>query len=201
MPPTIRLADESDAEAFLAIYSPFCTHTAVSFEEEPPGVEEMRRRIRTALAEYPWLVCADGECVLGYAYAGRHRERASYRWSADVTVYVAPERHRRGVGRALYASLLGLLALQGYYNAYAGITLPNPASVGLHEAMGFRPVGVYSHVGYKLGAWRDVGWWQLALRAHDPDPAPPAPLPLAVALTGWPEALSAGEAFLNSGPS
>ena len=131
MPPTIRLAGESDAGHVLAIYSPFCTHTAVSFEEEAPGVEEMRRRIRTVLAQHPWLVCAGGGSVLGYAYAGPHRERASYRWSADAAVYVAPDRRRRGVGRALYTSLFRLLALQGYYNAYAGVTLPNPASVAL----------------------------------------------------------------------
>ena len=111
--------------------------------------------------------------VLGYAYASRHRDRAAYQWSIDVSVYVRADAHRRGIGRALYAALLRIVTAQGFYRAYAGITLPNASSVGLHEAMGFRPVGVYRAVGYKLGAWHDVGWWDLALAAAGPAPPPP----------------------------
>ena len=107
----------------------------------------------------------------GYAYASRHRDRAAYQWSIDVSVYVRADAHRRGIGRALYAALLRIVVAQGFYNAYAGITLPNPASVGLHESFGFRPVGMYRRVGHKLGAWHDVGWWALDLQ---PRPASPA---------------------------
>jgi phosphinothricin acetyltransferase len=199
MPPTIRLATGDDAAGVLAIYAPFCTDTPVTFELEPPAPEEMRRRIGQALAALPWLVCAEGPDVLGYAYAGPHRERPAYRWSVEVSAYVAQGRRRRGLGRALYTSLFALLRLQGYANAFAGVTLPNPASVGLHEALGFVAVGVYRSVGYKCGAWHDVGWWQLGLRPHAVPPEPPCPLPLARTRPGWQEALSAGLPLLRPG--
>ena len=166
MTATIRLAAEGDAEGILAIYAPIVRETAISFEVEPPDVNAMRRRIADTLAHLPWLVCERRAEILGYAYAGTHRTRAAYQWSADVSVYVHAHIRRSGVGRALYTSLLRLLDLQGFYNVYAGITLPNPASVRLHESLEFQPVGVYRAVGYKLGAWHDVGWWHLALRPH-----------------------------------
>ena len=141
-PSSIRLATARDAAPVAAIYAPNVTETVISFESEPPDEASMRRRIEATLGRYPWLVCERWGRVLGYAYAGAHGSRAAYRWSVDVSVYVHAEAHRTGVGRALYASLFAALRLQGFYNAYAGATLPNPASVGLHEAMGFRPVGV-----------------------------------------------------------
>ncbi|HTU89446.1 MAG TPA: GNAT family N-acetyltransferase, partial [Gemmataceae bacterium] len=128
MPPTIRLATLDDAEQIQAIYAPYCD-TPISFELESPNAEEMRRRLAKVLGQYPWLVCDGGSEVLGYVYATQHRERAAYRWSVDTTVYVRQSRQRQGVGRALYTSLLAVLPLQGYVNAYAGVTLPNPASV------------------------------------------------------------------------
>src|SRR5262249_49535543 len=130
---------------------------------ELPTVEEMRRRIVDLLPHWPWLVCEQEGKILGYVYASQHRSRAAYRWSTDVSVYIDEQFHRLGIGRGLYSSLFAILTLQGFYNAYAGITLPNPASVGLHEALGFQAVGVYRAVGFKLGAWHDVGWWQLVL--------------------------------------
>src|SRR6516162_9535624 len=163
MPPTIRLATPHDAEAVQTIYAPYC-HTPISFETEPPGVEEVGRRLAKVLGQYPWLLSEDRGQVLGYAYATQHRERAAYRWSVDTSVYVRQGQQRRGVGRALYTSLLALLPLQGYVNAYAGVTLPNPASVGLHLAMGFAAVGVYRQVGFKFGAWHDVAWFQRPLQ-------------------------------------
>ena len=172
MPPTIRLATPEDAGHVQAVYAPYC-HTPISFEMEPPGVEEVRGRMAKVLVQYPWLVCEEGGDVVGYAYATQHRERAAYRWSVDTSVYARRGRQRRGVGRALYTSLLAVLPLQGYVNAYAGVTLPNPASVGLHEAMGFRPVGVYHEVGFKCGAWHDVGWYQRPLRPRLAEPPPP----------------------------
>ena len=198
---TIRLATERDAEQIAAIYAPNVIGTVISFEFEPPTAEEMRRRIGLTLKRYPWLVCErhDGR-LLGYAYAGAHGSRAAYQWSVDVSVYVHEEARRMGVGRALYASLFAALALQGFYNAYAGATLPNPASVGLHESVGFRPVGVYRGVGYKLGAWHDVVWWHLPLRERVADPDPPAELPSVVGSEEWDAALASGLSFLRSGP-
>jgi phosphinothricin acetyltransferase len=191
MPPTIRLATPDDAEQVQAVYAPYC-HTPISFETEPPSVEEMRGRMTKTLAQLPWLVCEQGGEVLGYAYAGQHRERAAYRWSVDTSVYVRQGNHRRGVGRALYTSLLAMLPLQGYVNAYAGATLPNPASVGLHRAMGFVLVGVYERVGFKYGAWHDVAWFQRPLRPRPDEPPPPLRLEDVCHTPAWLEALSRG---------
>jgi phosphinothricin acetyltransferase len=152
--------------------------TVISFETEPPDAADMGRRIAAVGERFPWLVASDASGMLGYAYAGEHRSRAAYRWDVDVAVYLDPRAHRRGIGRALYRRLFALLRLQGYVNAYAGIALPNAASVGLHEAMGFVPVGVYKGVGYKQGAWHDVGWWGLLLQPAPPSPAEPIPFPL-----------------------
>jgi phosphinothricin acetyltransferase len=189
---TIRLARADDAAQIAAIYRPYVVEAATSFELEAPGAADMASRIQSVLAHAPWLVCADagddGD-VLGYAYASRHRDRAAYQWSVDVAVYVGIDHQRRGVGRALYGSLFALLRLQGFYVAHAGITLPNPGSVGLHEALGFRPVGVYRAVGWKLGSWHDVGWWQLPLQERPAAPAPPLTVAQARALPGWGPAL------------
>ncbi|HTG36708.1 MAG TPA: arsinothricin resistance N-acetyltransferase ArsN1 family B [Thermoanaerobaculia bacterium] len=197
MSSTIRLAQERDAEAIQRIYAPFVLHTAVSFETEPPSVDEMRSRILKILARLPWLVCEWNGGVIGYAYASLHRERAAYGWSVDVTVYIHEELRRHGVGKALYTSLFQVLRLQGFYNAYAGVTLPNPGSVGLHEAMGFEPVGVYHAVGYKHGRWHDVGWWQLALRDHSTAPAALADIASVAAGAEWDAAIGSGLAALR----
>jgi phosphinothricin acetyltransferase len=173
MAPIIRPATEDDAAQILEIYAPFCRHSVISFETEPPSLDEMRRRIAKTLPDYPWLVSEEDGLILGYAYASKHRERAAYIWSADVSVYVREGRRRGGLGRALYTSLFDILRLQGFYNAVAGVTLPNPGSEGLHRAMGFQPVGVYRHIGYKCGGWHDVAWFQLTLRDPAPDPRPP----------------------------
>jgi L-amino acid N-acyltransferase YncA len=172
----IRLATVQDAQAMAGIYDPIVSDTAISFETDPPGAAEMERRIARALTFAPWLVESTGGGVRGYAYASRHRERAAYQWSVDVTVYVSAAHRGQGVGTALYSALFPLLRRQGFFAAHAGITLPNAASVRLHESLGFRPVGVYRAVGYKLGAWRDVGWWQLELQERREEPAPPRTL-------------------------
>jgi L-amino acid N-acyltransferase YncA len=160
---TIRVAEPGDADAVAAIYAPIVRETAISFETEPPSSDEMAARIETTLATHPWLVAERGGEVVGYAYGSQHQQRAAYRWSVNVTAYIDATARRAGVGRALYGSLIPILRAQGFRSAFAGITLPNEASVGLHEAVGFTPLGVYHHVGFKLGAWRDVGWWRLAL--------------------------------------
>jgi L-amino acid N-acyltransferase YncA len=185
----LRLAAVGDAAAMLAIYAPIVTDSIISFELAPPSPAEMERRIASAESQWPWLVCERAGELIGYAYASQHRVRAAYQWSADTSVYVRPDARRGGIARSLYASLFEILALQGYYNAYAGITLPNPASVGFHESMGFTPVGVYRGVGYKLGAWHDVGWWARELQPHAPDPAAPISLAAARASPRWVDAI------------
>jgi phosphinothricin acetyltransferase len=196
MTATIRLATEDDAGHVQAIYGPFCS-TPVSFEGEAPSRDEMRRRIAALSGRIPWLICDEGGKVLGYAYASPHRARVAYQWSVEVSAYVAEGLRRRGIGRALYTSLLRTLTLQGYANAYAGITLPNAASVGLHEAVGFRPIGVYRGIGYKLGAWHDVGWWERALCEKRPEPPAPTELRTLIGTVDWQAALTAGLAQLR----
>jgi phosphinothricin acetyltransferase len=189
MPTTIRLATADDAAQVQAIYAPYC-HTPISFELEPPPVSEMRQRIEKVLPDYPWLVLEEAGSIRAYAYASRHRERAAYAWSIDTSVYVHPDERRRGLGRALYGSLFALLPLQGYVSAYAGVTLPNPASVGLHEAMGFRQVGVYEKVGFKCGAWYDVVWLQRLLQPCPAEPGPVKSMAEVTKLPEWKAALS-----------
>jgi L-amino acid N-acyltransferase YncA len=154
---------DSDAAACAAIYAPFVTDGWVSFELDPPDANEMARRIAAYGKSHAWLVAEEDGQVLGYAYASPHRERAAYASSCDVAVYVGKGNARRGIGRALYSRLFPLLADKCFHAAFAGIALPNPASVGLHEAMGFTPVGIYREVGWKQDGWRDVGWWQRLL--------------------------------------
>ena len=169
----IRHADpDRDASAIAAIYAPSVTEGVASLEERAPEPAEMADRIRITSRTHPWLVAEiDGE-VAGYAYGFRHHERAAYRWTADVTVYISAAHQRRGIGRALYGALFGLLERQGIHEVCAGVTLPNDASVGLHESMGFEPVGVYRDVAFKFGRWYSVGWWQLSLRPRDGREAP-----------------------------
>jgi L-amino acid N-acyltransferase YncA len=166
--PTIRDATGGDAAALLDIYAPFVRDTAVSFELEPPTVAELADRIATAVARRAWLVAEVGGRPVGYAYAAEHRVRGAYRYSVETSVYLAAAHRGRGLGARLYDALLPRLAARGYCSAYAGITLPNDASVRLHQAVGFAPVGVFRRVGWKLGAWHDVGWWQRTLREHPP---------------------------------
>ena len=188
----IRLASSHDAPMLHAIYVPFVINTPVSFELVPPTEQEMSQRIEQILQTHPWLVCEEQGELLGYAYASQHRTRQAYQWSVDVSAYVHERWRGKGVGKALYTSLFALLRLQGFYNVYAGIALPNPASVALHEAMGMRQVGVYSQVGYKLGVWHDVGWWQQSLQSHNLEPVPPLDLESAQRLPEWEKSLISG---------
>ena len=159
----IRFASAADAIQVAAIYAPLVRETIISFETEVPSEAEMARRIESSLATHAWLVAEHEGRILGYAYGTRHRTRAAYRWSVDVSCYVRPEVHRRGIGRALYLELFERLGERGYRAAHAGIALPNDPSVAFHESLGFEPVGIYRKVGWKLGAWHDVGWWQREL--------------------------------------
>lgn len=197
----IRLAESSDVDAVVAIYRRVVETTPASFETVAPGRVEMARRIDETLKLCPWLVCDIGGQIAGYAYANRHRVRKAYRWSVDASVYVDERYRRRGVGRGLYASLFAILSVQGYFNAYAGIALPNPSSIALHESMGFEKVGVYRRVGFKLGQWHDVGWWQLVLK--QPPESPPEPLGLKAvsARRDWDRLLAQGQSAVRDQPA
>ncbi|BFI96660.1 MAG: hypothetical protein RSP_21700 [Rhodanobacter sp.] len=168
----IRIARDDDAAAIHAIYAPHIAAGVATFETALPGVETMRERIRARLPHYPWLVWEERGDVLAYAYAGRFRERAAYDWIAETSIYVHPDGQRRGIARRLYGALLDTLTLQGLTQAVGVITLPNPVSVGFHEAQGFSAAGVWRQCGYKLGQWWDVGVWQKELQAAaNPPPA------------------------------
>ena len=172
----IRFATPADTPAILETYAPYITHSIITFEYDVPSVAEFAERIRIVQQQLPYLVAeVDGQ-IMGYAYASKHRDRMAYQWSVDTSVYVHPDGHRQGIARQLYTTLFELLRRQGYYNVYAGITLPNPKSEAFHSTMGFEPVGIYTNVGYKMGAWHDVVWLQLALKPHQLDPIPPTPI-------------------------
>jgi L-amino acid N-acyltransferase YncA len=193
----IRLAREGDAGPMLGIYAPLVRQTPISFELEPPPLEEFQERVRRVMARTPWLVWDEGGDLWGYAYAGPFRARPAYQWTVETTVYVAGPQRGRGVGRALYTALLAGLRLAGYHRAYAGITLPNPGSVATHERLGFEPLGVFKGAGFKLGRWHDVGFWQLALQEAPLPPAPPRLLPEIAATAEWTAGLRAAEAGLR----
>jgi phosphinothricin acetyltransferase len=164
---------QTDAAPLAAIYAPYVQQTAITFEETVPGPEEFARRM---VADHlPWFVAEQDGKLLGYASASKHRVKEAYRWSADTSVYIAAGAHRQGIGRGLYERLIAETRALGYVNLLAGITVPNPSSTGLHAAMGFVEIGTYPGVGFKLGAWRDVAWWQL--RLCTPPSAPPDPRP------------------------
>lgn len=188
----IRLATPDDAAAIAAIYAPYCDATVISFEETAPSSEEMARRVVTIGATRPWIVLEDDGGVIGYAYASPHHDRAAYRWSVSTAIYISRAHHRRGAGRALYTTLFALLRALGYRQATAGITLPNPASVGLHAAFGFAPVGVYRHIGYKMGGWHDVGWYQVEIQPVSARPADPRSIREIVDTPEWRDAVAQG---------
>ena len=167
----IRAASPADAEAIAAIYAPHVLAGHVSFEEDAPDAAEMARRMDGV--RYPWLVAAEGDAPLGYAYASALHPRAAYRWTVETSIYVADRAQRRGVGRRLYGALLNTLERQGFTQAVARIALPGGASVALHEALGFTAMDVERAVGYKGGRWIDVGLWRRALAAADNPPAEP----------------------------
>ncbi|WP_410670135.1 GNAT family N-acetyltransferase [Amycolatopsis sp. cmx-4-68] len=169
----IRDATAHDATACAALYAPYVTDTVISFETEPPDATEMARRITGAHA---WFVLEDDGHVAGFAYAHRFAERAAYQWSCETSIYLERDRRRTGAGRALYETLFERLRERGFCRAFAGMTLPNDASAGLHRALGFEPAGTYRRVGWKHGAWHDVAWVQKDLYATDGCASPPAPL-------------------------
>ena len=160
----LRDATPDDAASIAAIYNHFVVHTTISFEELPVADAEMAARINGVRhAGLPWLVAIVDGHVAGYAYAAPWRVRDAYRFSVESSVYVAPDKPRCGLGRALYLALLERLRASDKHLIIAGIALPNEASIGLHESLSYKKVAHFSEVGYKFDRWLDVGYWQLAL--------------------------------------
>lgn len=159
----IRSATPADAAAICVIYNHYVLETAITFEEAAVRPVEMENRIRETLPALPWLVWDQGRSVRGYAYASKWKGRCAYRHSAEVTVYVDPASTGRGTGSQLYQALLAELRQRRFHTAIGGVALPNPASIALHERLGFRKVAHFEQVGWKLGRWIDVGYWQLLL--------------------------------------
>ena len=169
----VRLANINDAQAILDIYSTYVLNTSISFESEVPTLTEMQGRIEKCVIRYPWLVCYHKNSLAGYAYASIHRERAAYQWTCECSVYIQDQYKGKGIAGELYRVLFAILKMQGIRNVYAGITLPNDASVSLHEKCGFEQFATYEHIGYKLGSWQKVGWWRLRINELDAEPSPP----------------------------
>ena len=169
----LRLATPTDAKDILVIYAPYIENTSFTFETEIPSVEEFAERIRNNLLNWPWLVCEIDGVIAGYAYATRHRERTAYQWSTESSVYIHDDFQRAGIARALYYCLFEILMKQGFRNVYAVINLPNDKSVAFHESFGFKYFATYEQVGYKLGKWKNVGWWRLILNEFGDEPDAP----------------------------
>ncbi len=160
----IRLVKISDAERLLEIYSPFVLQTAFSFESSPPSIEEFKNRILDYSSKAPWLVATIDNKIVGYAYSGPHRSRGSYRWSQETTVYVEEPFRKRGIARSLYTKLLTILKEMGFAKVLAIITLPNDASIGFHQNLGFKHIGEMNNIGYKFDRWHTTSWWDLDLQ-------------------------------------
>ncbi|MCB0700567.1 MAG: N-acetyltransferase [Chitinophagales bacterium] len=163
---SIRFIKPEDAQRVLDIYAPYITKSNISFEYEVPTIEEWQQRIATITAQYPWLVCEHEGVIVGYAYAGQHRARTAYQWSVESAIYIAEDFLGKGAGKLLYQKLFELLRQQGYVNVFAGMTLPNEKSEGLHKSCGFETIGVFRNIGYKNNRWHDVQWMQLDLQEH-----------------------------------
>ena len=193
----IRSAGPDDAEAVLEIYRPFILYTPVSFETEVPTVEAYRDRIIRYQEKLPWLVCEIGHTIAGYTYAINHRQRKAYNCSKELSVYVHENFRHRGVATGLYAALIEILKQQGVSNVLAGIALPNPESVGFHERYGFKLVGVYHNVGYKLGRFHDAGWWELPIGNTNTPPSDLIPVGALHGSGKWQEAIKLGISKIN----
>jgi len=188
----IRSAKLEDAEGILEIYTPFILHTPVSFETEVPDIEAFRQRMVQYQEYLPWLVCEIDNNITGYAYATSHRQRTAYDCSKELSVYVHPNYRQRGVATGLYSAILEILKLQGVTNVLAGIALPNPESVGFHERFGFKLVGIYHNVGYKLNRYYDVGWWELPFGTNSKPHVKPIPAGELDNTTTWQKAIKNG---------
>ena len=173
----IRLATPKDAPGMLEIYRPYVETTSITFETETPSIAAFEARIAHYLLKYPWLVYESGGEIAGYAYASQYRERIAYQWSVECSVYISSRFRKLGIATKLYSALFSVLRRQGFRNVYAVINLPNAPSVALHESLGFTWFATYEKVGYKLGKWKNVGWWQLQLNDYTDEPPAPVDFP------------------------
>lgn len=169
----LRLAKPADSGDILAIYAPYIEKTSFTFETDVPSPEAFAERISSYLESWPWLVCEVDGVIAGYAYAARYRERVAYQWSVESSVYIHDDHQRKGIARILYSALFKILKRQGFRNVYAVINLPNEKSVAFHESLGFSYFATYEQVGYKLGQWKNVGWWRLIVNEFGQEPAAP----------------------------
>lgn len=169
----ICLVQDSDASSIADIYRPYVEQTSISFEYEAPTPDEMLHRIRTITTDYPWLVCLEGNTIVGYAYASTHRHRTAYQWSVESAIYLSQTFHNKGLAPILYKTLFSLLKLQGLFTVLAGITIPNDKSVNFHKKMGFTHLGTYKNIGFKFGKWHDTQWFELPLNDYTLTPTPP----------------------------
>ena len=169
----IRIATENDAAGVLSIYQPYIENTSFTFETEVPSLDAFKERINTYLIHFPWLVYEINGTIAGYAYGGKHRERTAYQWCVESSIYIHDDFQKAGIGKALYEALIEILKRQDFRNVYAVINLPNDRSVQFHENCGFEYFATYEKVGYKLGKWKNVGWWKLSINEYGDEPAPP----------------------------
>ena len=195
---TIRLANVFDPANLLDIYGPIVEGTIISLEHETPTIEEFAERIQAIIVKTPWLICEIDNKIAGYAYAAPHRTRDAYKWTVEFSAYVSKNQQRKGIGRCLYVSLTEILRIQGYHNALAGIALPNEVSIAFHESLSFTKIGIYHKVGYKLGAWHDVGWWELEINNISEPPGKPLTLDEVQNHKDWEKALNSGIEFIKS---
>ena len=172
---TLRIGDRTDADAIAAIYRPYVETTAITFEEEPPDSDAIAQRIETTMRQYPWFVAETDGQILGYAYAGSIRKRSAYRWATELSIYLDQDVRGRGIGTALYTALLETLERQGFKRCYGVLTLPNPESVSFHESFGFTRTAVFSNMGYKLGEWHDVAWYERSFNTQRDETTSPIP--------------------------
>lgn len=172
----IRLVTKEDTSEILDIYSPYILNTTISFETKVPTIDQFQKRIEDCLKAYPWIVCVVDERIAGYAYASKHREREAYQWTCECSVYIHNSFKGREIAKELYQLLFQILKLQQFRNVYAGITLPNDASIKLHEKCGFTKFAHYENIGFKFGNWHSVGWWKLQINEYDLQPPPPLKL-------------------------
>ena len=169
----IRIATQNDASGILSIYQPYIENTSFTFETETPSLDAFKDRINTYLITFPWLVCEINGTIAGYAYGGKHRERTAYQWCVESSIYIHDDFQKARIGKALYEALIEILKKQGFRNVYAVINLPNDKSVQFHEHCGFEYFATYEKVGYKLGKWKNVGWWKLSINDYGDEPSPP----------------------------
>ena len=193
----IRLAEPRDYAGMLAVYTPYVVETAITFEYDVPSLSEFAERISKITSHYPCLVCEAKDQIVGYTYGSVHRVKTAYQWSTESTIYIDKEFHGKGVARVLYDALLSVLELQGFVNVYAGVTVPNEKSEKFHAAMGFAEIALFDKIGYKLGNWHNLKFYEMYLREHPANPVPPVPITAVLNTVGFNDVIARANEVLN----